>query len=184
VPTSGTLWEALRGVRPHGALFGAAVGAAGDARAFHWPLEFPDVMARGGFDVVIGNPPWEVMQLSDKEYFETRKPEIAALVGAARKRAIKDLEHTNPPAFLSFAVAKRGFDAINEFARASGRFDLTARGKVNTYGLFAVLFMNLSFDRAAHLALTPQCGFIPPVSLSVFPMRSVTHRPPHRFCAA
>ena len=35
------------------------------------------------------------------------------------------------------------FDAINEFARASGRFDLTARGKVNTYGLFAEHFLNL-----------------------------------------
>lgn len=28
------------------------------ARAFNWPLEFPDVMQRGGFDVVIGNPPY------------------------------------------------------------------------------------------------------------------------------
>jgi hypothetical protein len=27
-------------------------------RALHWPLEFPDVMTRGGFDVVLGNPLW------------------------------------------------------------------------------------------------------------------------------
>jgi hypothetical protein len=32
--------------------------AARRARAFHWPLEFPDVMQRGGFDVVVGNPPY------------------------------------------------------------------------------------------------------------------------------
>ena len=25
---------------------------------FHWPLEFPEVFAQGGFDVVLGNPPW------------------------------------------------------------------------------------------------------------------------------
>ena len=25
---------------------------------FHWPLEFPAVFANGGFDVVVGNPPW------------------------------------------------------------------------------------------------------------------------------
>jgi hypothetical protein len=25
---------------------------------FHWPLEFPEVFAAGGFDVVLGNPPW------------------------------------------------------------------------------------------------------------------------------
>jgi hypothetical protein len=27
-------------------------------RLFHWPLEFREVMARGGFDVIVGNPPW------------------------------------------------------------------------------------------------------------------------------
>ena len=53
-------------------------------------------MSRGGFDVVLGNPPWEVMQLSDKEYFATRNPEIAALAGAARKKAIEELEHSDP----------------------------------------------------------------------------------------
>ena len=74
VPTSGTVWEWMRGVKPFGPLLGAAIEAADAARAFHWPLEFPDVMARGGFDVVLGNPPWEVMQLSDKEYFAITKP--------------------------------------------------------------------------------------------------------------
>ena len=33
------------------------VGVAGD-KAFNWQKEFPDVFARGGFDVVIGNPPY------------------------------------------------------------------------------------------------------------------------------
>lgn len=28
---------------------------------FHWDLEFPDVMSAGGFDVVIGNPPYVVV---------------------------------------------------------------------------------------------------------------------------
>ena len=58
-----TLWEWLRGVQPFGPLFGAAIDAARTARAFHWPLEFPDVMQHGGFDVVLGNPPWERIKL-------------------------------------------------------------------------------------------------------------------------
>ncbi len=67
VPASDTLREWLRGVVPYGPVFGAAIDAARAARALHWPLEFPEVMARGGFDVVIGNPPWEVMQLGEEE---------------------------------------------------------------------------------------------------------------------
>ncbi|MFP4602515.1 MAG: Eco57I restriction-modification methylase domain-containing protein, partial [Halochromatium sp.] len=29
-----------------------------DSRAFDWQAAFPEVFARGGFDVVIGNPPY------------------------------------------------------------------------------------------------------------------------------
>ncbi|MFU0505625.1 Eco57I restriction-modification methylase domain-containing protein [Pseudaminobacter sp. NGMCC 1.201702] len=144
VPTSGTVWELLRGMQPYGLLVQEAERALDGVRAFHWPLEFPDVIGRGGFDAVVGNPPWEVMQLSETEYFASRKPEIAVLAGAARKKAIEGLEQSDPDAFRDFVVAKRQFDASNEFARESGRFDLTARGKVNTYSLFAELFSGLA----------------------------------------
>jgi len=36
-----------------------------DSKVFHWPLRFPQVFARGGFDCVIGNPPWEIIQDRD-----------------------------------------------------------------------------------------------------------------------
>lgn len=154
VPTSGAVWDWLRGQQVFGPLFGASIDAARKARAFHWPLEFPDVMAGGGFDVVLGNPPWEVMQLSEEEYFASRKPEIADLKGATRKRAIASLEQDDPAIYAQFTIDKRQFDAGNEFARASGRFDLTARGKVNTYGLFAELFANLARQRAGVIVPT------------------------------
>ncbi|MCZ8133505.1 MAG: N-6 DNA methylase [Rhodobacteraceae bacterium] len=153
VPTTEELWLALNQGKIRPSMM-EAPKAARRARAFHWPLEFPDVMQRGGFDVVLGNPPWEVMQLSDKEYFATIKPEIASLAGAARKKAIDGLQNTDPAAFQQFAIAKRMFDAGNEFARESGRFDLTARGKVNTYSLFAELFASLTRDRAGIIVPT------------------------------
>ncbi|PLL13936.1 restriction endonuclease [Tabrizicola sp. TH137] len=142
VPTTEELWLALNQGKIRQAMMDAPK-AARRARAFHWPLEFPDVMQRGGFDVVLGNPPWEVMQLSEEEYFATIRPEIASLSGAARKRAIADLERDDPSAFLSFEREKRQFVAINEFARESGRFKLSARGKLNTYALFAEVFRTL-----------------------------------------
>lgn len=137
-------------------LAAAIDGAALAASAFHWPLEFPDVVVgRGGFDVVLGNPPWEVIQLGEQEYFESRVPEIAEMKGAARKRAIAALEQSHPEVFADFARDKRTFEAMNEFARASGRFDLTARGKVNTYGLFAEHFLNLTRKQGRSGVLVP-----------------------------
>ena len=154
VPTSGTIWEWLRGVSPFGPLFGASVDAARQARAFHWPLEFPDVLQRGGFDVVLGNPPWERIKLQEQEFFAARSPGIAnAPNKAARDRLIKSL--TNAPEggperalYIEFQYAKRTAEAASEFARLpeseGGRFALTGTGDVNTYALFSELALNIS----------------------------------------
>lgn len=101
-----------------------------------------------------GNPPWDVVQMSEDEYFATRKPEIAALGGADRKRAIEDLQTSDPTTYRAFTIDKRSFDASNEFARESGRFVLTARGKINTYSLFAELSANLARDRVGVIVPT------------------------------
>ena len=42
--------------------------------AFHWPLEFPDILARGGFDAVVGNPPWEVIELRSRNTLRPDRP--------------------------------------------------------------------------------------------------------------
>lgn len=156
VPTTRHVREALDRRPPQGPLAAAIDTAANAARAFHWPIEFPDVMiGRGGFDLAIGNPPWEVVQLGEEEYFESRAPEIAELKGAARKRAITALEDERPELYSEFAREKRTFEAMNEFARAGGRFDLTARGKVNTYALFAEHFLNLTQEGGRAGAVVP-----------------------------
>lgn len=141
VPTTEELWMALNQGKMRQAMV-QAPKAARNARAFHWPLEFPDVMQRGGFDVVLGNPPWEVIQLDEREFFAARAPELAALSGAKRKAAIAKLEKSNPTLFNLYEKEKRFVASVTEFARGSSRFDLTAKGKINTYALFS----NLAFD--------------------------------------
>lgn len=138
VPTTSHLRTRLGGGQIYGPLEAAAVDAAGVARAFHWPLAFPAVMiGKGGFDAVLGNPPWEVMQLSDKEYFALINPEIANLPGAKRKEAIERLAHTNSDAYYEYQLMKRLSSAANEFVRSASQFSLVSKGKVNTFGLFA-----------------------------------------------
>lgn len=36
----------------------AAVASRGSRRPFHWVVEFPEVVERGGFDAIVGNPPF------------------------------------------------------------------------------------------------------------------------------
>src|SRR5690606_11303571 len=108
-----------------------------------WHLAFPEVMQRGGFDVVLGNPPWEVSQLNEVEYFATRVPSIARLDGEQRKRAIRALETENPVLWNAFRWEKRKLEAETLYARAAGRFCLTTKGKINSYALFAELALSI-----------------------------------------
>jgi hypothetical protein len=112
VPTTEELWMALNQGKMRQAMVNAPK-AARQARAFHWPLEFPDVMQRGGFDVVLGNPPWERIKLQEQEFFAARSLEIAgAKTAGERKRLIKSLATAQPGTsehalFEAFTVAKR-----------------------------------------------------------------------------
>jgi hypothetical protein len=154
VPTTEELWMALNQGKIRQAMMDAPK-AARRARAFHWPLEFPDVMQRGGFDLVLGNPPWEVMQLSEKEFFASKHPEIASLSGSKRKDAIKNLESIDPNLLIQFEMEKRLAAASTEFARGCDRFPLTSSGKINTYALFAELMVSVVKERGAAAFITP-----------------------------
>jgi hypothetical protein len=112
-------------------------------------LAFPDAMAAGGFDCVLGNPPWERIKLQEKEFFAARSEAIATAPNkAARERLIQalsaaDSSETDLSLVREFEIAKREAEGSGEFIRGSGRFPLTAVGDLNTYALFAELFLNL-----------------------------------------
>jgi hypothetical protein len=117
---------------------------------FHWHIAFPDVFTvettaeneqtgwNGGFDVLLGNPPWERIKIQEKEWFAQRAPEIAnAANAAARRKAIAELEQNNPELLADFAQDKRKAEGESHFVRVSERYPLCGRGDVNTYTLFA-----------------------------------------------
>ena len=109
-----------------------------DYGLFHWELAFPHVFARGGFDVVLGNPPWERVKLQEQEFFAKREPSIATARNAAeRKKLIAALPATNPVLWNEWTGATRFAQGQSHFVRKSGRYPLCGKGDVNTYALFA-----------------------------------------------
>ncbi|MFI9263401.1 Eco57I restriction-modification methylase domain-containing protein [Streptomyces werraensis] len=139
---------------------------------FHWHLEFPEVFSvpesgagvqprtgwAGGFDAVVGNPPWERVKLQEQEFFAERSPEIAkATNAAARKRAIAQLKDdpVGQLLFEDFAAAKRRSEGESHFLRISGRYPLTGRGDINTYAVFAETDRTLTGPRGRTGVIVP-----------------------------
>ncbi|MDQ3330246.1 MAG: N-6 DNA methylase [Planctomycetota bacterium] len=116
--------------------------AAVDPRGRPWPELFPAVFDRpeAGFDVVIGNPPWERLKLQEREFFAFRAPGIAQAVSAAdRRKKIVELEAKDPELYAEYRAAQQRTDGALSDIRTGGRFPLTGRGDLNTYALFAEL---------------------------------------------
>ena len=150
LPTTDAIWRTIRGSDVQADMQADCIEAAEANRVFHWPLEFPAVMARGGFDAVVGNPPWERIKLQEQEFFAVRDGEIATAPNKAERdkliKALKMADPGTPQARLSeeFESAKRASEAASVFVRKTGRFPLTGTGDVNTYALFAEHFARLA----------------------------------------
>ena len=119
---------------------GHAQALAAQNRFFHWHLEFPEVFAAGGFDVVVGNPPWDLVQPEEVKFFgASGAAHIAELQGVKRKCAIEELHDTNPALAAEWHEYRNRIEHYAKFIRGSERFAQTAVGKLNTYSLFAEL---------------------------------------------
>ena len=91
LPTTRVIWDALEG----GASFARATALSADIsasiHAFHWPLAFPQVFAKGGFDVVLGNPPWDTMNPDAKEFFSRTTGQYGLCLLRTRSNGLKNL---------------------------------------------------------------------------------------------
>lgn len=149
----------------------------------HWPLVFPQVFAQGGFDCVLGNPPWERIKLQEEEYFASSHPLIAQAMnksergqriqwlseGMLAKHIYPELEHPKVESeqekrlYAKFIIAKRVAEAASMFAHVKGeeggRYPLTGIGDVNTYALFSETIRQV-------LSPKGRAGFIVPSGLA------------------
>ena len=115
-----------------------------DERFLHWQVAFPGVWSdweeselRGGFDAVIGNPPWDRIKLQQVEWFAARRPEIAMAPRASdRKELIAELEQSADPLADEFAFASKRAASALRMARTGGDYPLLSSGDVNLYALF------------------------------------------------
>ncbi|CAL1241895.1 Eco57I restriction-modification methylase domain-containing protein [Candidatus Methylocalor cossyra] len=182
MPLTGYFWALSQGQAGHAAKLSEAARFCRAHQVFHWWLEFPHIQARGGFSVLLGNPPWERIKLQEEEFFATRSPLVAeARHKAERAKRIALLKegmllHTlypeqaraldlSPPnqaemrLHEEFIAARRGAEAASVFAHHSGRYPLTGVGDVNTYALFAETFSQL-------VAPHGRAGFIVPTGIA------------------
>ncbi|WSA80476.1 N-6 DNA methylase [Streptomyces sp. NBC_01799] len=152
-------------------------------RFFHWYLEFPEVFTvpddpgaagvdpvtgwAGGFDCVLGNPPWDRLEFEDKKYFGAVDPAIAAISGdTARQKRIAGWMKESPEDAGRYLAARRNLKSTFMFTGASGAFPLCAKGlslggvtKLQVDQLFTERFVSITAPQG-------RCGTIVPTQIA------------------
>lgn len=144
------------------AIWERARALIGEERFLNWQISFPGVWdnwaakgREGGFDAVVGNPPWDRIKLQQVEWFAARRPEIAAQSRASdRKAMVEQLIESGDPLAEDFQIAERRANDTLRMARFSsgkairdantGRrvpapsdhYPLLSGGDINLYSLF------------------------------------------------
>ena len=144
-------------------LWRKTVSIAGWEGFLHWEVAFPGIWRdwqstspQGGFDAVIGNPPWDRIKLQEVEWFATRNPELAlAPTAATRQKGIQRLRKQGSPLAAEFDDAKSRAERLGEVIRASGHYPLLSGGDINLYSLFVERAMNLIKPHGFVGLLTP-----------------------------
>ncbi|MFM8899786.1 MAG: Eco57I restriction-modification methylase domain-containing protein [Burkholderiales bacterium] len=127
---------------------------------FHWWTAFPTVFkggdGQGGFDAVIGNPPWDRIKLQEVEWFAEREPKVALQARAAdRKKLILELQKKNAPVALQYAQATERAEANARVLSKAGDYPLLGGGDVNLYSLFVERAQGLISPNGLVALLTP-----------------------------
>jgi hypothetical protein len=116
---------------------------AGQYRFFHWHLEFPSVCGPagpGGFDLMLGNPPWDSLSPDRREFFGQYHAGMRSLSPDEQDVVIKQLVQDEAVA-AAWALNQRDLFGLVHFLKNSGRFTLYApgnlgKGDFNVYRMF------------------------------------------------
>lgn len=115
-----------------------------EERFLNWQIAFPGVWQNwasagreGGFDAVIGNPPWDRFEFEEVPWFEARDASIAlAPSGAKRKAAIKAMRSSDTPLAKQYEHATKRMSMATKVAKGKAIYSTLNKGKLNIYKLF------------------------------------------------
>ena len=159
IPTTNIVWDYLSGSGVDETVKYCRE-IANKYKFFHWPLEFPEVFHNGGFDCILGNPPWKRVKVDEISFFSTRNKLIAnAKNKSERDRLIKNLRSENNLLFKEYLKHLSNYDKSSTFIRYSNRYPLTGLGQVNNYAIFTELNKN-SINSYGY------CGVIVPTGIA------------------
>ncbi|MGI9338337.1 MAG: Eco57I restriction-modification methylase domain-containing protein [Gammaproteobacteria bacterium] len=151
----------------------------------HWETAFPGVWSNwangkkrtGGFDAVIGNPPWDVVKMQAVEWFNVHMPEILKDKKPDEREAhIDKLRQEGNPIIAEYDAAAKRMENMRTVARESGVYPFLSGGDINLYSLFVERSLSLIKPDGMAGLLTPSGIYADKPALKFFRWITSTKR--------
>ncbi len=135
----------------------------GEERFLNWQISFPGVWdnwaskgREGGFDAVVGNPPWDRFEFEELPWFAARDESIATEpLKSKRKTMIAALKDRRPELFLEFNTAQARQSAAAKIVKTGKIYSQLNGGKLNIYKIFVERALSLIRPNGLIGLLTP-----------------------------
>jgi hypothetical protein len=104
----------------------------------HMPVLFPEVFLRpnGGFDVLVGNPPWEKIKVEEHQWWGLRFPGLRSLPMAQRTTRIAELRKERPDLVVAYEAEIAATNAARSVI-AAAPYPGIGSGDIDLYKAFA-----------------------------------------------
>ena len=132
-------------------------------RFFHWPLEFPNVFHRDrrGFDVVVGNPPWNKVKFEMPSFLALHDPGIRGLrSGLDRDERAARLFSQRPELEKEVEDLKSRSDGQRAFYRPENGFKIQGSGDTDLYKLFCERYASIARAQGYMGVVLPRVAFL------------------------
>ena len=140
-----------------------AADIASQYRLFHWPLEFPNVFhsERPGFDVVVGNPPWNEVNVEELNFYALREPGLKGITSSSeRRKRIADLDLNHPEYRNEFDAQTFHNRLLQSFFASSGAYQIQGAGNRDLYKLFCERYSHLVRQEGRLGVVLPRTAFL------------------------
>ncbi len=135
--------------------------AVTEQQALHWPLAFAEVFAREnpGFDVIVGNPPWEEVTIEELAFYALYRPGLRSLPEVERRKAIEKLRSERPELLTRLVDEQERLAKLREYLGPDSGYSAGA-GDPDVYKYFCQRYRELlRFDGRLGVVL-PRSVFI------------------------
>lgn len=112
--------------------------AVAGLQAAHLPFLFPEVFVRDnpGFDVVLGNPPWDEVMVEEPKFWQRHSPGVMGLSAAAQKKRIKELRAARPDLVAELTAEQEAMADLRAVLMA-GPYPGLTKGDIDFYKAFS-----------------------------------------------